>query len=567
MKTLQLNQLKRYLENNFTSIIDISDVAEEQNKTIFFSRALAFYALKTLANVDSDIINDCITDGYNDNGIDAIFYQRDEHILWLVQSKFKESASGAIEDGDVLKFTKGIRDIIEFNAKQERFNDKIIAKSSEINDALEDYNIKFKCVLAYSSNDTSAHMKNTMNDLLNEINTDGEYLSVEYFGLKEQHDALKAEGNPINLDIDLNNWGKINEPYCAYYGQVYAVDIANWYQNYKEKLSSKNIRGFKGETIINEKIIETLLQTPERFFYFNNGITIICKDITYKRNPPNHEHNGFCCFDVSVVNGAQTVGCIAEAYNRDSEKIKDVKVLVRLISLKDTPNDFGDLITNATNTQNKVSNKDFASKDKIQIKLMKDLYLDGINYYIKNYEGIQKNAKSFDLEDVAIALACSSDDISLVNVAKGQVGKLYEDINKRPYTTLFNEQTKYYQIKHIIKVLFAVDEYIEQFRNRKNIHSLNSRERGFYIHGNRFLLHLLYSIIPKEFLFGYNDDKIDNYINSKELERNCKKLADIAIQCQENLYPNAALHQLYKNKDKCTIIKNEVIMQYSNSNN
>lgn len=44
MKTLQLNQLKRYLENNFTSIIDISDVAEEQNKTIFFSRALAFYA-------------------------------------------------------------------------------------------------------------------------------------------------------------------------------------------------------------------------------------------------------------------------------------------------------------------------------------------------------------------------------------------------------------------------------------------------------------------------------------------------------------------------------------------
>ena len=99
------------------------------------------------------------------------------------------------------------------------------------------------------------------------------------------------------------------------------------------------------------------------------------------------------------------------------------------------------MITNATNTQNKVSNKDFASKDKLQQKLHKDLSLDGINYYIKNYEGIQKNAESFDIEDVAIALACCSDDISLVNIAKGQVGKLYEDITKKPYTTLFNEST------------------------------------------------------------------------------------------------------------------------------
>lgn len=567
MKKLQLNQIKKYLQKEFESYIDTSDIPNGQENTTFFSRALAFFALKTLADVDSDMIADCITDGFDDNGIDALFYQKDEHILWLIQSKFKNNATGAIEEGDILKFAQGIRDIIDFDSKKERFNNKINAKISEINDALEDFNIKFKCVLAYSSNDISTHMQNTMKDLINELNEDGEYASVVYFDLKEQHAALKTEGKPINIDIDFINWGKIAEPYGAYYGQVYATDIAAWHNKYKEKLSSKNIRGFKGETSINEKIIETLLTDPEKFFYFNNGITIICKDIKSKRNPPNHEHNGFKCEDISVVNGAQTVGCISEAYNRNAEKIKNTKVLVRLISLKDAPDNFGDLITNTTNTQNKVSNKDFASKDKIQQKLHRELLLDGINYYIKNYEGIPKNSESFDLEDAAVALACSSDDITLVNIAKGQVGKLYEDINKKPYTTLFNENTKYYIVKHVIKVMFSLEAYIEPFRDRKNPNNLNSRKRGFYIHGNRFLLHLVFSIIPKELLYDYDDIGLNSYVNSETYKQNIEKLSSIAIEMQEKFYPNAALHQLYKNKEKCINLKLGIINKYNNLQN
>ena len=73
------------------------------------------------------------------------------------------------------------------------------------------------------------------------------------------HSSIKTEGNPINIDMDFISWGKIEEPFTAFYGQVYATDIACWYNNYAEKLSSKNIRGFKGETSINEKIIDTLL--------------------------------------------------------------------------------------------------------------------------------------------------------------------------------------------------------------------------------------------------------------------------------------------------------------------
>ena len=332
------------------------------------------YSLRVLTDMEAENLRDTITDGFNDNGIDALYYQKEGHILWIVQSKFKDNGQGAIEQGEVLKFTNGIKDIITFEDKKERFNEKIKNKEAEILDALEDFNIKFKCVLAYSSNDLSEHIQNSINNLKDELNKDGDYIDFLYFDLKKLHSSIKTEGNPINIDMDFISWGKIEEPFTAFYGQVYATDIACWYNNYAEKLSSKNIRGFKGETSINEKIIDTLLTSPEHFFYFNNGITILCKNVNYKRNPPNREHNGFSCEDISVINGAQTVGCIATAYNKNPEKIKDVKVLVRLISLNNVPDELGDLITNATNTQNKVSNKDFASRDKIQINLHKELY-------------------------------------------------------------------------------------------------------------------------------------------------------------------------------------------------
>ncbi len=55
--------------------------------------------------------------------------------------------------------------------------------------------------------------------------------------------------------------------------------IARLYETGGKRLFARNIRGFLGEsTAVNRSMEYTLKEEPERFFYFNNGITILCDD-------------------------------------------------------------------------------------------------------------------------------------------------------------------------------------------------------------------------------------------------------------------------------------------------
>ena len=58
---------------------------ELQNK--FLTRGLAAYALYVLVPVDVEIASKTIVDGYDDNGIDAIFFDKNNKTLWLIQGK------------------------------------------------------------------------------------------------------------------------------------------------------------------------------------------------------------------------------------------------------------------------------------------------------------------------------------------------------------------------------------------------------------------------------------------------------------------------------------------------
>ena len=156
----------------------------------------------------------------------------------------------------------------------------------------------------------------------------------------------------------------IREPFSAYYGLVSATEVADWWTRYYPKIFMPNIRSFLGETEINQSIVETLLSEPEKFWYFNNGITALCSKIRKKPLGGNtHETGVFECLDVSVVNGAQTVGAIATANAKLPDQVAKAAVLIRFISLESCPEDFAIRVTRTTNTQNRIDSRDFVSLD------------------------------------------------------------------------------------------------------------------------------------------------------------------------------------------------------------
>lgn len=308
MSVIQVNQIKSRIEAIYKDKIDLTNVQEKDKENCFLSRAFAAYSLQVLADLEPDIAVQAIVDSYDDNGIDALCYNSKTSELWIVQSKWIKKGIGEPEVGETNKFTKGIKDLIEL--KFDRFNDKVKSKIPDIEAALDDLKIKIKIVLAYTGADTlSVHNQRVINDLLEEVNEASELMEFSKFSLKQGIKALinLLDGQPINIDIVLQNWGKIESPYNVFYGIIDGITLAQLWNNHKTRLLSDNIREFIGNTSVNTDIKETALRNPEHFFYFNNGVTALCDNITKKAvGGATHSVGQFVVENIKINNVAES---------------------------------------------------------------------------------------------------------------------------------------------------------------------------------------------------------------------------------------------------------------------
>jgi hypothetical protein len=147
------------------------------------------------------------------------------------------------------------------------------------------------------------------------------------------------------------------------------------------------LRLFYFNSDVNEALKSTLVSEPEFFWYFNNGITVICDSIVKGLAGSTDNAAGiFACEGVSVVNGAQTVGSIGEIVGGvpDGTDPPQGWVQARIISLEKCPPEFARRLTRAANLQNAVSNREFAAMDPLQHRLATDFALDRRKYVYKS---------------------------------------------------------------------------------------------------------------------------------------------------------------------------------------
>lgn len=556
MSVLHVNHIKAKLAEIYKDKIDISDAKSEQDKENFFlTRSFAAYTLQVLANIDPDVASSAIVDSYDDNGLDAIYYDRKNKYLWLVQSKWIKNGIGEPETGEVGKFKAGIIDLIELQL--DRFNKKVQDKENEILEALEDPLVKLKIVLTFTGKDgLSEHNQRIIDDLLEELNDPTELAIFSRFSLKQSHKSLVGimEGQPIKADLILSNWGKVEEPYFAIYGTINGSDIANIWAENRGKLFSENIRDFIGFSEVNEDIVETIQNEPENFYFYNNGITALCQSINKKPLGGSDRNSGiFVAEDFKIVNGAQTVGTLGNIFEKNPDKVGETKVFIKVISLEGCPKGFGLNVTKKTNTQNKVDKRDFVSLDPEQERIKIELALESINYHYKRSDSMPKNDNSnYNVEEVITSIACSLPNVDNSVLAKREVGKLWEDITQKPYTEIITPTLSAIQILRTVQI------------NRETIRILKIKEKGsagrnksHYIHSNRFTLHIVLSKIGQHIIFDphfnfseYKKTELENFI-SLTIEE-IKSTAD-------KLYKTSLVHQIYRNYTKCREIKNNLI--------
>lgn len=546
MSNLKMVRIQAKIDELFKELVDLSDVKNPDEKVNkFYSRSLAALAIVMQCGVEYDIAAQSITDGYHDLGIDAVYNDTAQKKLILVQSKWRKDGLGSISQEEASTFAEGVARVINFDLTG--CNAKLSAKQSEITDALRDMNYQIGIVYCHTGNQgMNEYASRALNSLLNQVNEDDSTELLTFTEIKLQDIYEYLANGQINESIVLNdvlisNWGSVDAPFKAYYGTIQVSAVGEWYNQYGNQLFAKNIRYYKGSTEVNQGIKEVLKTQPEKFFYYNNGIKLLCKKITKKLPYSTGNNVGlFALEGVSLVNGAQTTGVIGAVCLENPELIESAKVFVQMIDLGDAENDQAVQITKLSNTQNRIDSKDFVALDPQQDRLRMELNLAGIQYLYKSGSKLDDPVHQISLDEAIVSQACTLDDLSIVALVKRNIGALTENIDRPPYKLLFNGATNSFAMYNGVQVLRSVDFYIKQ-----NEPTETGRKRLVLIHGNRFLLHLLLQKV--KIIDGYDTTYLDNAVIDEIVQTNFNELWNNIFSVMQAKYPEAYPAHIFKN--------------------
>lgn len=154
----------------------------------------------------------------------------------------------------------------------------------------------------------------------------------------------------------------VTDQYSSYLGVIPGKVLADIYDKYGSKLLEGNVRSFLSTKVaVNKKIRATILNSPEMFFAFNNGISATAMDVQIEST----NQGKFIKFarDFQIINGGQTTASISNARYKDKALLDNIYVQMKLTAIDETTQEETDeLIRNisrSSNSQNKVSDADF----------------------------------------------------------------------------------------------------------------------------------------------------------------------------------------------------------------
>lgn len=168
--------------------------------------------------------------------------------------------------------------------------------------------------------------------------------------------------------------------YDAYLGIVPGKFLADIYLKYGSKLLQGNVRAFlsvRGK--VNKGIRDTIMNHPENFFTFNNGIAIVARSVKFSPDGSRIVHFK----DPQIINGGQTTASLANAIIKKEARCgMDTLFVPMKLTVLNVENDMSEeqveqyntitkTISQCANSQNAVSDADFFSNHPFHVMMEK----------------------------------------------------------------------------------------------------------------------------------------------------------------------------------------------------
>lgn len=550
--------IRTFLTDKYIQHIDMTD--DKDSDTKFFGRALAGYILEKRIGLQPNQSSIFITDGEADNGIDAIYFDQKNSLLYFLQTKFPQEKDSGAKQAEFLKFKRGVDLITQLNFKS--FNPKIQAQKEILTEAFTTAtDLKLHLIFATAGGEPGDTTILPIQEFVAELNKrEGEqWVSYENINHDDVWDLISNDklGSSQNITLEVFSHGETEDSseVNAVYGQIRASDLANLIKKYSFSIFSENIRTFLGSSgPINEKIKETLINSPENFLFLNNGITAVCSDIK-KSKIQGSGSKTFTFDNFKIINGAQTSGTVYQTHQTHPVEIDKARVLLKVIGVASGREKYVRKITVASNSQNKIEALDFASLDPVQIQLESKLRKDfDISYLRLRGEPTDQDEKIIPMEEAAFALCSLQSDVTIPARLKREKSLFWENTDADPYKLVFNSELS---TKRLVNSVWTY-RAMRQFISAKQIG--RGRERGYSMSADYFLLHLVFQKIPKVHEQIDADPSSFRKIFNEKYKTNMDLVySKLWSHLSNTDYQNQQLPKLFITPAKVVILKEEIL--------
>jgi len=546
--------------------------------------AFVTWFLRAFITEDEKQAYDSLTGKSGDKSSDAIYFDHDNRIVFIIQGKYHLKSNYNEKRSDIIALADLGRCILTirsdgFDAILNKAN-PIVKKSLEETRTLihkRDYQLVLRYVTTGKISETN---KNEGESRLEEFEQ-GRFETYCYIDLiKLMQDYIEGAAPPVPTVALTVQGTEVFQRHDKSHGITSWIftmngnDIGNLFKDVGIRLFSRNIRGYLGNTEINRVMKKTIEDEPEFFWYFNNGITIVCDEA---KQIKKGNSNIIKATNAQIINGQQTTRTLSNAGKNSAEVLIKLIEIPRQIEVKnDKYNYLVSEIVSATNWQNSISQSDLKSNDIEQVRIEKEF--KKLNYYyirkrMTKSEAVNYGANKFNFkiskDELSQALTACSMDPYLVRLGKNRLFE--EDI----YCKIFNGR--------------KASEYINTYWLYRKV-LYYSKGNNITVSAKWHVLHLIWNLLSQDLKKNAFKDHFRKMIEREkkyqhELDPlfkliqtvfklsisfyNTNKKNDEKIQEARDFFKHAKLHDKFQsfvetNSKQKKIIENQILQLFQN---
>jgi flagellar biosynthesis regulator FlaF len=189
--------------------------------------------------------------------------------------------------------------------------------------------------------------------------------------------SSRGHKEPLNIDfVELFGNGIAclpanlgSDSYRSYLIVMPALILAALYDKYSARLLEQNVRTFlQARAQVNKGIRATILNEPQMFFAYNNGITATAQEVETRTTDAGLQIVRMT--DLQIVNGGQTTASLFHTQRRDKADLSDIFVQMKLSVIDSEQSEMVvPRISEYANTQNRVNAADFFSNHPFHVRM------------------------------------------------------------------------------------------------------------------------------------------------------------------------------------------------------